>query len=118
MTLTSLTHEKPRNLISNVWICFIEGAVFITSIKGERATRILDTFHAEVPIKTANWGMWNHCPYPYTTSESFIVQELGRSHNITYKAHPFDFSTDIFLNTLQKDPDTIKFKVREGFQYS
>ena len=38
-------------------------------------------------------------------SESFIVQELGRSHNRTYKAHPFDFSTDIFLSTLQKDPD-------------
>ena len=40
-------------------------------------------------------------------SESFIVQELGQSHNRTYKAHPFDFSTDIFFSTLQKDPDTV-----------
>ena len=39
-------------------------------------------------------------------SKSFIVQELGRSPNRTYKAHPFDFNTNIFLSTLQKDPDT------------
>ena len=38
----------------------------------------------------------------------FIVQELGRYHNRTYKAHPFDFSTDLFLSTLQKDSDTDK----------
>ncbi len=31
---------------------------------------------------------------------SFIVQELGRSHNRKYKAHPFDFSYDFFLNKL------------------
>ncbi len=42
-------------------------------------------------------------------SESFIVQELGWSHNRTYKAHPFDFSTGIFLSTLQKDPDITKY---------
>ena len=36
-------------------------------------------------------------------SESFIFQELGQSHNRT---HPLDFSTDIFLSTLQTDPDT------------
>ena len=39
-------------------------------------------------------------------SESLIVQELGRSHKRPYKAHPFDFNTDIFLSTLQKDPNT------------
>ena len=36
----------------------------------------------------------------------FIVQEQGRSDNRTYKARAVDFSTDIFLSTLQKDPDT------------
>ncbi len=43
---------------------------------------------------------------------SFIVQELGQSHNRTYKAHPFDFSTDIFLGTLQKDSDMVSIKGR------
>ena len=42
----------------------------------------------------------------YCISETLIVQELGRSHNRTYMAHPFDFSTDIFLGTLPKEKDT------------
>ena len=37
-----------------------------------------------------------------------------QSHNRTYKAHPFDFNTDIFHSTLQKDPDTVVARGSRG----
>ncbi len=39
-------------------------------------------------------------------SVGFIVQELGRNHNRTYKAHPLDLTTDVFLPRLQRLTDT------------
>ncbi len=52
---------------------------------------------------------------PLVVLKSFSVQELRRSHNRKRKAHPFDLSSDIFLSTLQKDPDTIICQVLDLF---
>ncbi len=43
-------------------------------------------------------------PEPSMRVKTYFV--IAQFHKRAYKAHPFDFDTDIFLSTLQKDPDT------------